>query len=117
MWVSVPTRRLEHSKDTGTPAQSRTRTHGQRQPCGLRGSSWQEEETRESALGPADFTGRLPRGHGDNGAELEGGDVCTRLTRLTPALLCRREKWSHMTQEERADSLRFNENITFGQLG
>ncbi|XP_004999303.1 uncharacterized protein KIAA0513 homolog isoform X2 [Cavia porcellus] len=28
-----------------------------------------------------------------------------------------REKWSHMTQEERADSLRFNENITFGQLG
>ncbi|KAM9070176.1 uncharacterized protein KIAA0513 homolog isoform X2 [Sarcophilus harrisii] len=28
-----------------------------------------------------------------------------------------REKWCHMTQEERADSLRFNENITFGQLG
>ncbi|XP_031806042.1 uncharacterized protein KIAA0513 homolog isoform X1 [Sarcophilus harrisii] len=29
----------------------------------------------------------------------------------------KREKWCHMTQEERADSLRFNENITFGQLG
>ncbi|XP_063168795.1 uncharacterized protein KIAA0513 homolog [Candoia aspera] len=28
-----------------------------------------------------------------------------------------REKWCHMTQEERKDSLRFNENITFGQLG
>uniref|UniRef100_A0A8C0JV29 KIAA0513 n=1 Tax=Canis lupus dingo TaxID=286419 RepID=A0A8C0JV29_CANLU len=28
-----------------------------------------------------------------------------------------REKWCHMTQEERNDSLRFNENITFGQLG
>ncbi|XP_013913377.1 PREDICTED: uncharacterized protein KIAA0513 homolog [Thamnophis sirtalis] len=27
------------------------------------------------------------------------------------------EKWCHMTQEERDDSLRFNENITFGQLG
>lgn len=31
-------------------------------------------------------------------------------------VLCR-EKWCHMTQEERDDSLRFNENITFGQLG
>lgn len=29
----------------------------------------------------------------------------------------RRERWCHMTQEERDDSLRFNENITFGQLG
>lgn len=29
----------------------------------------------------------------------------------------KREKWCHMTQEERDDSLRFNENITFGQLG
>ncbi|XP_018594887.1 uncharacterized protein KIAA0513 homolog isoform X1 [Scleropages formosus] len=28
-----------------------------------------------------------------------------------------REKWCHMTQEERDDSSRFNENITFGQLG
>lgn len=28
-----------------------------------------------------------------------------------------REKWYHMTQEERDDSLQFNENITFGQLG
>ncbi|XP_006641345.1 uncharacterized protein KIAA0513 homolog isoform X2 [Lepisosteus oculatus] len=28
-----------------------------------------------------------------------------------------REKWCHMTQEEKDDSLRFNENITFGQLG
>ncbi|XP_070617945.1 uncharacterized protein KIAA0513 homolog [Erythrolamprus reginae] len=28
-----------------------------------------------------------------------------------------REKWCHMTQEERIDSLRFHENITFGQLG
>lgn len=28
-----------------------------------------------------------------------------------------REKWGHMTQEEREDSLRFHENITFGQLG
>ncbi|XP_073911641.1 uncharacterized protein KIAA0513 homolog isoform X2 [Castor canadensis] len=28
-----------------------------------------------------------------------------------------REKWCHMTQEERDDSQRFNENITFGQLG
>uniref|UniRef100_A0A8C9SPH1 KIAA0513 n=1 Tax=Scleropages formosus TaxID=113540 RepID=A0A8C9SPH1_SCLFO len=27
------------------------------------------------------------------------------------------EKWCHMTQEERDDSSRFNENITFGQLG
>ncbi|OWK16075.1 hypothetical protein Celaphus_00004011 [Cervus elaphus hippelaphus] len=27
------------------------------------------------------------------------------------------ERWCHMTQEERDDSLRFNENITFGQLG
>ncbi|KAJ7413772.1 hypothetical protein WISP_88233 [Willisornis vidua] len=33
--------------------------------------------------------------------------------RLVPC----REKWCHMTQEERDDSLRFNENITFGQLG
>ncbi|XP_028665982.2 uncharacterized protein KIAA0513 homolog isoform X1 [Erpetoichthys calabaricus] len=29
----------------------------------------------------------------------------------------KREKWCHMTQEEKDDSLRFNENITFGQLG
>ncbi|XP_040109903.1 uncharacterized protein KIAA0513 homolog isoform X1 [Oryx dammah] len=29
----------------------------------------------------------------------------------------KRERWCHMTQEERDDSLRFNENITFGQLG
>ncbi|XP_012586128.1 PREDICTED: uncharacterized protein KIAA0513 homolog isoform X1 [Condylura cristata] len=28
-----------------------------------------------------------------------------------------REKWCHMSQEERDDSLRFHENITFGQLG
>ncbi|XP_030646670.1 uncharacterized protein KIAA0513 homolog isoform X1 [Chanos chanos] len=28
-----------------------------------------------------------------------------------------REKWCHMTQEEKEDSSRFNENITFGQLG
>ncbi|XP_053304268.1 uncharacterized protein KIAA0513 homolog isoform X2 [Spea bombifrons] len=28
-----------------------------------------------------------------------------------------RDKWHHMTQEERDDSLQFNENITFGQLG
>ncbi|XP_076126086.1 uncharacterized protein KIAA0513 homolog isoform X1 [Alosa pseudoharengus] len=28
-----------------------------------------------------------------------------------------REKWCHMTQEERDDTSRFNENITFGQLG
>ncbi|XP_048023687.1 uncharacterized protein KIAA0513 homolog isoform X1 [Chanodichthys erythropterus] len=28
-----------------------------------------------------------------------------------------REKWCHMTQEEKDDSSRFNENITFGQLG
>ncbi|XP_041417129.1 uncharacterized protein KIAA0513 isoform X1 [Xenopus laevis] len=28
-----------------------------------------------------------------------------------------RDKWSHMTQEERDDSLQFNENIAFGQLG
>ncbi|XP_075694430.1 uncharacterized protein KIAA0513 homolog isoform X2 [Rhinoderma darwinii] len=28
-----------------------------------------------------------------------------------------RDKWYHMTQEERDDSLQFNENITFGQLG
>lgn len=28
-----------------------------------------------------------------------------------------REKWCHMTQEEKDDSYRFNENITFGQLG
>ncbi|KAG8513151.1 hypothetical protein J0S82_004662 [Galemys pyrenaicus] len=29
----------------------------------------------------------------------------------------KREKWCHMSQEERDDSLRFHENITFGQLG
>uniref|UniRef100_A0A8D0PXQ3 KIAA0513 n=1 Tax=Sus scrofa TaxID=9823 RepID=A0A8D0PXQ3_PIG len=29
----------------------------------------------------------------------------------------KRERWCHMTQEERDDSLRFDENITFGQLG
>ncbi|KAK1162131.1 hypothetical protein AOXY_G18439 [Acipenser oxyrinchus oxyrinchus] len=28
-----------------------------------------------------------------------------------------REKWCHMSQEEKDDSLRFNENIAFGQLG
>ncbi|XP_075045427.1 uncharacterized protein KIAA0513 homolog isoform X1 [Mixophyes fleayi] len=28
-----------------------------------------------------------------------------------------RDRWYHMTQEERDDSLQFNENITFGQLG
>lgn len=28
-----------------------------------------------------------------------------------------REKWCHMTQEEKDDSSKFNENITFGQLG
>ncbi|XP_052387949.1 uncharacterized protein KIAA0513 homolog isoform X2 [Carassius gibelio] len=28
-----------------------------------------------------------------------------------------REKWCHMTKEEKDDSSRFNENITFGQLG
>ncbi|KAL2093077.1 hypothetical protein ACEWY4_010389 [Coilia grayii] len=28
-----------------------------------------------------------------------------------------REKWCHMTQEERDDTSRLNENITFGQLG
>ncbi|XP_051952611.1 uncharacterized protein KIAA0513-like isoform X1 [Xyrauchen texanus] len=28
-----------------------------------------------------------------------------------------REKWCHMTQEEKEDSSRFDENITFGQLG
>ncbi|XP_052008132.1 uncharacterized protein KIAA0513-like isoform X2 [Xyrauchen texanus] len=28
-----------------------------------------------------------------------------------------REKWCHMTQEEKDDSSRFDENITFGQLG
>lgn len=28
-----------------------------------------------------------------------------------------REKWCHMTEEEKEDSSRFNENITFGQLG
>eukprot|EP00070_Physeter_catodon_P032831 XP_028339725.1 uncharacterized protein KIAA0513-like [Physeter catodon] len=33
-----------------------------------------------------------------------------------PSCACR-ERWCHMTQEERDDSLRFNENITFGQLG
>ena len=33
-----------------------------------------------------------------------------------PSCACR-EQWCHMTQEERDDSLRFNENITFGQLG
>ncbi|XP_033898902.3 uncharacterized protein KIAA0513 isoform X1 [Acipenser ruthenus] len=29
----------------------------------------------------------------------------------------KREKWCHMSQEEKDDSLRFNENIAFGQLG
>lgn len=28
-----------------------------------------------------------------------------------------REKWCHMTEEEKEDTSRFNENITFGQLG
>lgn len=35
----------------------------------------------------------------------------------SPVTCACREKWCHMTQEERNDSLRFNENITFGQLG
>ncbi|XP_039174541.1 uncharacterized protein KIAA0513 homolog isoform X1 [Crotalus tigris] len=43
---------------------------------------------------------RSPTTRGDTGEEEE-----------------KREKWCHMTQEERNDSLRFNENITFGQLG
>uniref|UniRef100_A0A2K6RAR4 KIAA0513 n=1 Tax=Rhinopithecus roxellana TaxID=61622 RepID=A0A2K6RAR4_RHIRO len=45
-------------------------------------------------------TKRSPTTRGDAGEEEE-----------------KREKWCHMTQEERDDSLRFNENITFGQLG
>lgn len=28
-----------------------------------------------------------------------------------------REKWCHMTQEEKDDSYRMDENIAFGQLG
>lgn len=31
--------------------------------------------------------------------------------------LCCREKWCHMTQEERDDSSKIDENIAFGQLG
>lgn len=31
--------------------------------------------------------------------------------------LCRREKWCHMTQEEKDDSSKIDENIAFGQLG
>ncbi|XP_037671628.1 uncharacterized protein KIAA0513 homolog isoform X2 [Choloepus didactylus] len=38
---------------------------------------------------------------------------CERRKRSPPT----REKWCHMTQEERDDSLRVDENITFGQLG
>lgn len=32
-------------------------------------------------------------------------------------VLCSREKWCHMTQEERDDSSKIDENIAFGQLG
>ncbi|XP_058135614.1 uncharacterized protein KIAA0513 homolog isoform X2 [Dasypus novemcinctus] len=38
---------------------------------------------------------------------------CERRKRSPPT----REKWCHMTQEERDDSLRVDENIAFGQLG
>ena len=47
------------------------------------------------------------------GMEARGPGVTAVPDRLVPC----REKWCHMTQEERDDSLRFNENITFGQLG
>lgn len=42
---------------------------------------------------------------------------CDGVLRPSPVTCAFREKWCHMTQEERNDSLRFNENITFGQLG
>lgn len=46
-----------------------------------------------------------------------GGDVGPGVTAVPDGVVPCREKWCHMTQEERDDSLRFNENITFGQLG
>lgn len=36
---------------------------------------------------------------------------------LSSFLFLCREKWCHMTQEEKDDSYRTDENITFGQLG
>lgn len=36
---------------------------------------------------------------------------------LTAHCLCCREKWCHMTEEEREDSSKIDENIAFGQLG
>lgn len=57
---------------------------------------------------------RCPRALGDMERGMQGiwgGTV------VPKGLVPCREKWCHMTQEERDDSLRFNENITFGQLG
>ena len=53
------------------------------------------------------------RGPGRGGSRRGGPAVPAVPDGLVPC----REKWCHMTQEERDDSLRFNENITFGQLG
>lgn len=43
--------------------------------------------------------------------------MTSNLELLTSAFNLRREKWCHMTQEEKDDSSRIEENITFGQLG
>lgn len=56
----------------------------------------------------------MPVGQGQGGAS--GWDAAA-LSTPSPLTCACREKWCHMTQEERDDSLRFNENITFGQLG
>lgn len=52
---------------------------------------------------------------GRRGGGMQAGGP--RVTAVPDGLVPCREKWCHMTQEERDDSLRFNENITFGQLG
>jgi hypothetical protein len=60
------------------------------------------------------FFGARPPSGQDGGAGWAGPWTC--LKPILPSC-APREKWCHMTQEERDDSQRFNENITFGQLG
>uniref|UniRef100_A0A286ZTU4 KIAA0513 n=1 Tax=Sus scrofa TaxID=9823 RepID=A0A286ZTU4_PIG len=65
-------------------------------------------------------SGAIPRGRA-SGSSAGLCPVCQRghpwrSDPRRPSCACR-ERWCHMTQEERDDSLRFDENITFGQLG
>lgn len=74
---------------------------------------------------PAPRARRQPRGsecppvlrQGGPGERGGAGRGFPGVTAVPDRLVTCREKWCHMTQEERDDSLRFNENITFGQLG